>query len=182
MQPSPSPSPAAGRKVGSVVGLLWINGEEVCLGTPPGPRQAGVFLTPAGVRISGDAPREWLWSDLLDLRVSDAPVRSAVTRWATHALSVAAAAVDAWIPGGPAEMTVTLTTKDGESTETPVFSGAAVAHSQREVDLSLGLLARFVRGELSPGVLTRWWREVRPAEVLRAREREAALEGWLGIG
>lgn len=162
-----------------MVGLLWINGEEVYVGTPPTAEKAGVLLSPVGVRITGDAPQEWLWSAVLDLQVADAPVRSTVTRWATHALSLAAAALDAWVPSSPAEMTVMLTTKEGDRIETPVFSGAAIAYTQREVDLSLGLLARFVRGESSPAALTHWWHEVQPGEVLRSRDREATLEGWL---
>ncbi|WP_406507976.1 hypothetical protein [Streptomyces sp. NBC_00212] len=78
-------------------------------------------------------------------------------------------------------MTVTLITKEGDRSETRVLSGAAVAYSQREVDLSLGLLARFVRRESSPAALTHWWNEVSPGEILRSRTREATLEGWLGL-
>ncbi|OAR23288.1 hypothetical protein A8W25_27750 [Streptomyces sp. ERV7] len=162
-----------------MVGLFWISGDEVYLGTPPTPEGAGVLLSPAGVRITGDAPREWRWSDVMDLQVTDAPVRSALTRWAARALSVAAAALDAWVPDGPPEMTVVITTAEGDRVETPVFSGAATAYTEREVDISLGLLARFTRGESSPAVLTHWWNEVRPGEVLRSRDREAVLEGWL---
>ncbi|MET9366199.1 hypothetical protein ABZX93_35600 [Streptomyces sp. NPDC006632] len=128
-----------------------------------------------------DEPRrDWRWSELLEVRVTDAPVRSATVRWGVHALSVAAAVFDLWMPGEPASMTVALTTKEGDESTAGVLSGAAVAYSPREVDLSLGLLARFVRGESSPTVLTGWWNEVQPARVLRSREREAVLAGWLG--
>ncbi|MGW6606135.1 hypothetical protein ACWGCF_44980, partial [Streptomyces sp. NPDC055039] len=37
----------------------------------------------------------------------------------------------------------------------------------------------FVRGSASPSLLTQWWEENRPTEVLHSREREAVLEGWL---
>ncbi|GAA0595719.1 hypothetical protein [Streptomyces crystallinus] len=164
-----------------MVGLFWINGEEIYLGTPPAAEGSGVLLTPAGVRITGDASREWPWPAVLDLRVEDVPVRSAVVRWASRAASVAAAALDAWVPDGPPEMTVALTTAEGERTETPVYAAAATAYTQREVDLSLGLLARFTRGEASPATLTAWWNEVRPGEVLRSRDREAVLESWLTV-
>ncbi|WP_371648834.1 MULTISPECIES: hypothetical protein [unclassified Streptomyces] len=113
--------------------------------------------------------------------MTEAPVRSTLVRWAARGLSVAAAALDAWVPGSPAEMTVVITTTQGDRIESPVFSGAATAYTQREVDLSLGLLARFTRGESSPAALTNWWNDAQPGEVLRSREREAVLEGWLGM-
>ncbi|MFG2719810.1 hypothetical protein ACGFW5_16155 [Streptomyces sp. NPDC048416] len=182
MQPSASPSPAAGPTAGSMVGLFWVSGDEVHLGTPPSAGSTGVLLSSIGVRVTGDSPGEWRWPDVLDLRVTDAPVRSAAVRWGTRALSMAAAAFDLWVPGEPPSMTVTLITKEGDETTADVLSGAAVAYSQREVDLSLGLLARFVRGESSPTALMQWWDEVRPVRVLRSRDRETILEGWSQLG
>ncbi|MEU9100345.1 hypothetical protein [Streptomyces sp. NPDC048361] len=181
--PSPSsPSPASDHEPGSMVGLFWVTGDAVYLGTPPAAGGGGVQLTVEGVRLvraTEDAPhRDWRWSELLEVRVNDAPTRSAAVRWATHALSVGAAVFDLWVPGEPPSMTVTLTPKKGDDTTAEVLSGAAVAYSPREVDLSLGLLARFVRGESSPTVPIRWWNEVRPARVLRSRDREAVLEEW----
>ncbi|MCX5388209.1 hypothetical protein [Streptomyces sp. NBC_00083] len=178
MPASSSSSPAANPGDGCMVGLFWVTGGRVYVGTPPGDTAPGVLLSPVGVRVVGDEPRGWRWAELLDVQVDDVPVRSTSVRWATHALTVAAAAFDMWAPDGPGQMTVALTTKEGERATAPVLSGAAVAYSQREVDLSLGLLARFVRGELSPSVLSQWWDEIRPGQVLRSREREAVLEGW----
>ncbi|MFH8518387.1 hypothetical protein ACH4CE_25515 [Streptomyces gelaticus] len=63
--------------------------------------------------------------------------------------------------------------------ETVVFSAADIAYTQREVDLSLGLLSPFVPGSAAPSAPTQWWAENRPTEVLRSRCREAAPEGWL---
>lgn len=163
------------------MGLFWVSGERVYLGTPPATGEPGVLLSPVGVRITGPAPQAWRWSAVMDLQVTEAPVRSTLVRWAARGLSVAAAALDAWVPGSPAEMTVVITTTQGDRIESPVFSGAATAYTQREVDLSLGLLARFTRGESSPAALTNWWNDAQPGEVLRSREREAVLEGWLGM-
>ncbi|MEV6551891.1 hypothetical protein AB0M57_24740 [Streptomyces sp. NPDC051597] len=168
-------------RMGSTIGLFWVNGERVYVGTPPAAGGPGVLLSPVGVRITGPAPHAWRWSAVMDLQVLHVPVRSTLVRWAARGLSVAAAALDAWVPGSPAEMTVAVTTTEGESVESTVYSGAAIAYTQREVDLSLGLLARFTRGEASPVALTNWWNETQPVEVLRSREREAVLESWLGM-
>ncbi|MER0446771.1 hypothetical protein ABR738_19750 [Streptomyces sp. Edi4] len=164
-----------------MVGLFWITADEVYLGTPPGNGDTGVLLTPDGAHLTGPEPRDWPWPDLLDLRVEDVPVRSAPVRWTIHAVTVAAAVFDLWSPSDPALMSVALTTKGQDQATVGVYSGAAIAYSQRETDLSLGLLARFVRGESSPSVLTRWWNETPPDHLLRSREREAVLEGWLGL-
>ncbi|MEU0630727.1 hypothetical protein [Streptomyces sp. NPDC005989] len=127
----------------------------------------------------GPDPLQWSWSDVTDLRVTEAPVRSTAARWAARAASVAAAALNAWVPGSPAEMTVVIAAS-GNEFKTPVFSGASSAYTQREVDLSLGLLARFVRGASSPAVMADWYHGDRqPSVVLPSRHREALLESWL---
>jgi hypothetical protein len=71
----------------------------------------------------------------------------------------------------------------GNEYKTPVFSGASSAYTQREVDLSHGLLARFVRGTSSPAVMSDWWNGDRqPSAVLPSRHREALLGSWLRAG
>ncbi|MFJ8314268.1 hypothetical protein [Streptomyces sp. NPDC094147] len=162
-----------------MVGLFWIEAEEVFLGVPPVAPIPGVLLSPTGLQITGADPQSWPWSTVMDVEVTEVPVRSAVTRWATRAATVAAAVLDFWVPGSPPEMTVTVSTMQGEHHHTPVLSGAATAYTQREVDLSHALLAHFVRGSASPGALTAWWKETQPVEVLRSRQREAVLEHWL---
>ncbi|WP_257136474.1 hypothetical protein [Streptomyces sp. f150] len=115
----------------------------------------------------------------MDLQVLDVPVRSSAARWATRVTSVVAAALNAWGPGGPSMMTAVVCARDDHRVETPVFSGAATAYTQREVDLSLGLLSHFVRGSASPALLTQWWQDNQPSDVLHSHEREAVLEGWM---
>ncbi|MFF2522139.1 hypothetical protein [Streptomyces liangshanensis] len=166
------------RELGSMVGLFWINSEEAYLGMPPVKPMPRVVLSAAGLRVAGADLPPWQWSEITDLRVNDVPVRSAAARWVTRAASVAAAALDAWVPAGPDEMTVVVATADNR-TETRVFSGASVGYTQREVDLSHELLARFVRGATSPTVMSEWWERDRPSETLGSRSREALLESWL---
>ncbi|WP_328321149.1 hypothetical protein [Streptomyces sp. NBC_00388] len=137
-----------------------------------------MYLSPAGLSVTGPGQRVWAWEEITDIQVLDVPVRSAAVRWATRVTTVVAAALDAWVPGSPARMTVVVHTRD-ERVGTPVLSAAAVAYTQREVDLSLGLLAHFVRGSASPSTLTQWWTENRPDELLRSRHRERALESRL---
>ncbi|MEV6451606.1 hypothetical protein OHA57_01875 [Streptomyces anulatus] len=82
-------------------------------------------------------------------------------------------------PGGPSMMTAVVCARDDQRVETPVFSGAATAYTQREVDLSLGLLSHFVRGSATPALLTQWWQDNQPSDVLHSHEREAVLEDWM---
>ncbi|MFJ6699858.1 hypothetical protein ACIQM4_27860 [Streptomyces sp. NPDC091272] len=166
---------------GSMVGLFWIGAHGTYVGMPPVEPNPGVLLSPAGPQIVGPAPRQWSWPEVMDLRVTEAPVRSAATRWATRAATLAMAALDAWVPGSPTEMTVVLSSGSDEI-KTPVYSGASSAYTQREVDLSLGLLARMVRGEFSPSAMSDWWEKTQPDEVLRSRHRVSLLEEWLSAG
>ncbi|MCT9094095.1 hypothetical protein N4G70_35395 [Streptomyces sp. ASQP_92] len=129
------------------------------------------------LRITGPEERVWAWSELMDLRVEHVPVRSVLVRWATRGALFAAAALDAWLPGSPAEMTVVISTGN-DQIETGVLSAAATAYTQREVDLSHALLSHFVRGTASPTILTDWWNKTQPAQILRSRQREALLEDW----
>ncbi|MHC5906616.1 hypothetical protein ACVNF4_22340 [Streptomyces sp. S6] len=163
---------------GSMVGLFWVCENAVYVGTPAVAPAPQVVLTSAGPRFEGSEPQAWDWSEVLELRVPDPPVRSAAVRWASRVATFAAAAMDVWTPGDPPEMTVVLSMGDSEA-ETSVYSGASVAYTQREVDLSLGLLARMTRGEFSPAVMTGWWRADQPEKVLSSRERESVLEAWL---
>ncbi|GAA2948324.1 MULTISPECIES: hypothetical protein [Streptomyces] len=168
--------------LGTMVGLFWIESGKTYLGMPPVPPAPGVLLSPAGVQVVGPDAAQWPWSDVTDLRVTEAPVRSTAARWAARAASVAAAALDAWVPGSPTEMTAVIAI-GGNEHKTPVFSAASSAYTQREVDLSHGLLARFARGTSSPSVLSDWWNgDGQPSGVLPSRHREALLESWLRVG
>ncbi|MFE9722053.1 hypothetical protein ACFYQ5_00195 [Streptomyces sp. NPDC005794] len=160
-----------------MIGLFWIEQDTVCLGAPPADDAPGVFLSPSGLSMVGPTQLAWSWADVMDVQVLDVPVRSAAARWAARATTFAAAALNAWGPDSPSELTVVVHTP-GQRVETPA-SAAANAYTQREVDLSHGLLSHFVRGSASPTTLTRWWAENRPVEVLRSRQREDILEDWL---
>ncbi|GAA1182756.1 hypothetical protein GCM10009654_45070 [Streptomyces hebeiensis] len=151
----------------------------LCRRTARRPASDAWLKSHAGPQIVGPEPLQWRWSDVTDLRVADAPVRSTAARWAARAASVASAALNAWVPGSPAEMTVVIAA-GGNEVKTPVLSGASSAYTQREVDLSHALLARFVRGSSSPALMADWANgEEQPSVVLRSRQREALLESWL---
>src|SRR3954471_10148186 len=156
-----TPTAPGPEKQGCMVGLFWIDAEHVHLGTPSAMTAAGVLLTPDSLRVVGPEPREWPWSDVTAIEVADAPVRSTGVRWAGRAASVAAAALDVWVPGSPDEMTVKVSAA-GDRIETTVLSGAAPAYSRCEVALSLELLARFVDGTSSPALLSDWWSSAEP--------------------
>lgn len=172
-----TPRSAGPQRQGCMVGLFWIDGDTVHLGTPSATTASNVVLAPGSLQVIGPEPHEWPWSDVTALEVIGVPVRSAGVRWAGRAASVAAAALELWVPGSPAEMTVVVGVEGGRI-ETTVLSGAATAYSRREVDLSRALLARFVEGTSSPAVLTDWWSSAEPG-ALRSRGREVVLEGWL---
>uniref|UniRef100_A0AAU2VEL4 Uncharacterized protein n=1 Tax=Streptomyces sp. NBC_00003 TaxID=2903608 RepID=A0AAU2VEL4_9ACTN len=171
-----TPTSPGSQRQGCMVGLFWIDGDNVHLGTPSATTASNVVLAPDSLQVIGSLPREWPWSEVTALEVIGVPVRSAGVRWAGRAASVAAAALDLWVPGSPAEMTVVVGAEGG-GIETTVLSGAATAYTQREVDLSRALLGRFVEGTSSPAVLTDWWSSAEPG-VLRSRGREAVLEEW----
>jgi hypothetical protein len=174
MEATVPPQPADG----TTVGLFWVASDGVYVGAPATAPAPNVILTPSGPRVTGPHPCSWAWSDIADLEVTEVPVRSSARRWAAHAASFAAAALDAWVPSSPTEMTVSLTTPDG-TFQTPVYSSAAVAYSPREVALSRQLISHFTTGTATPAIMTEWWEQTRPAKVLRSREREALLELWL---
>ncbi|MET7377558.1 hypothetical protein ABZT08_01810 [Streptomyces sp. NPDC005526] len=174
MEAMPPRTPDAG----TTVGLFWVAAEGAYLGAPAAAPAADVVLRPSGPRVTGPHPRDWTWPEISGLEVTEVPVRSTLRRWATRAAGFAAAALDAWVPSGPTEMTVVLTTPHG-TLRTPVYAAAAVAYSPREVDLSRQLISRFTAGTATPALMTEWWEQSRPAEVLRSREREALLEHWL---
>ncbi|WP_411079913.1 hypothetical protein [Streptomyces sp. cmx-18-6] len=176
-----SPQVHPQQRAGAMVGLFWIGAEAVHLGMPPLAPAPGVIITPEGLRITGPAPLRWTWSDLSDVRVSEAPVRSTATRWASRAAAFAAAALNVWTPGSPTEMTVVVAAGSDEI-RTPVFSAASSAYTRREVDLSHALLTRFVQGSSSPAVLSDWLEEAQPTEVLGSRKREILLDAWLSAG
>ncbi|CAM5293783.1 hypothetical protein [Streptomyces xanthochromogenes] len=162
-----------------MVGLFWIDAENVHLGTPGATATAEVLLTPEVLRVTGPAAGQWPWGEVTALTVTGAPVRSAGVRWAGRAATVAAAALDLWMPGSPEMMTVAVGTRDGAHVEVLVPSGAATAYTRREVDLSHALVTRFVEGTSSPALPSRWWGTRDGTGQLRSREREAVLEEWL---
>jgi hypothetical protein len=163
---------------GATVGLFWVSADGVYVGAPATAPAPNMVLTTAGPRVTGPHPREWTWSDLVGLEITEVPTRSAPQRWATHAASFVAAALDAWVPSSPTEMTVSVIAPDG-TYRTPVYSSASVAYSPREVALSRRLLSDFTQGTATPAVMTEWWEQTRPTKILRSREREAVLELWL---
>jgi hypothetical protein len=163
---------------GATVGLFWVSADSVYVGAPATAPAPNMVLTTAGPRVTGPHPREWTWSDLAGLEITEVPTRSAPQRWATHAASFVAAALDAWVPSSPTEMTVSVIAPDG-TYRTPVYSSASVAYSPREVALSRRLLSDFTQGTATPAVMTEWWEQTRPTKILRSREREAVLELWL---
>jgi hypothetical protein len=175
MEANPPSQPADD---GTTVGLFWVAADGVYLGAPATAPASNVVLTASGIHVTGRQPRDWAWSDIAGLQVTEVPTRSTLQRWATNAASFVAAALDAWVPGSPTEMTVSITTSDGTH-RTPVYSSAAVAYSPREAALSHELIGRFTHGTATPVLLTEWWERTRPAGVLRSREREALLELWL---
>jgi len=163
---------------GATVGLFWVSSDGVYMGAPAPEPVPNMVLTPLGPRVTGPQPRNWAWSDLAGLEITEVPTRSAPQRWATHAASFVAAALDAWMPSSPAEMTVSVIAPDG-TYRTPVYSSAAVAYSPREVALSRRLISDFTQGTATPAVMTEWWEQTRPTKILRSREREAVLALWL---
>ncbi|MEU8589124.1 hypothetical protein AB0C59_19285 [Streptomyces sp. NPDC048664] len=172
-------TPPHERDDGITVGLFWVTADGVYVGAPTTAPAPEVVLETSGPRVKGPDPHAFAWSDVTELEVTEVPVRSTVQRWALHAATFAAAALDAWVPGSPTEMTVSITTPDGTVT-TPVHSSAAVAYSPREIALSRRLIGHFTQGTATPAVITEWWaNQTRPAGILRSREREAVLELWL---
>ncbi len=162
-----------------MVGLFYVDAENVHLGTPGATATSEVLLTPDALRVTGATSGEWPWSEVTALKVLGAPARSAGLRWAGRAVTVAAAALDLWVPGSPEAMTVQIGTRGGADVEALVQSGAASAYTRREVDLSHALLSRFVAGAASPAVLSRWWEARDTTGLPRSRERETVLEEWL---
>ncbi|WP_458244338.1 hypothetical protein [Streptomyces sp. MAI_2237] len=163
---------------GATVGLFWVSADGVYVGAPAAAPAPNVVLTAEGPQVTGPHQRQWAWADLVGLEITDVPVRSAPQQWATHAASFVAAALDAWVPSSPTEMTVSVVASDG-TYRTPVYSSAAVAYSPREAALSCRLISHFTRGTATPAVMAEWWERTRPAKILRSREREAVLELWL---
>lgn len=163
---------------GATVGLFWVSADGVSVGAPATAPAPNVVLTAEGPQVTGPHPRQWVWADLLGLEITEVPARSAPQRWATHAASFVAAALDAWVPSSPTEMTVSVVASDG-TYRTPAYSSAAVAYSPREVALSRRLISHFIQGTATPAVMTEWWVQTRPTKILRSREREAVLELWL---
>ncbi len=161
-----------------MVGLFWIDRDGCWLGAPPGKKGTGVRLTDEGLEAVGVSPADPLeWTRVERVVVPDAPVRSAFRRGLSTAVSVATAAAGFGGPDVPPQMTVEVTYAGGAG-EHAVSSAAWPAYTEREVALSHRLLERFVTGELSPSLLTDWWRSVGPDADPRPAEREAVLE-WL---
>ncbi|MFJ7332700.1 hypothetical protein ACIQUU_05505 [Streptomyces sp. NPDC101116] len=164
---------------GAMAGLFWIDRDGCWLGAPAGAEGTGVRLTPEGLTPVGlPAADAVSWTATEQVTVPDAPARSSFRRGLSLALDVAMNMAGFGGPDGGHGMTVCVTHTDGRS-EYPVLSAAAPAYTEREVELSEQLLARFVAGELSPSVLTEWWRSDGPRSTPKPQEREAVLERLL---
>ncbi|MEU8780162.1 hypothetical protein [Streptomyces sp. NPDC048637] len=119
------------------------------------------------------------WTQVERVAVPDAPARSAFRRGLSMVIDLATTMVGFGGPEGPPLMTVHVTHTDGES-EYIVPSAAGSAYTEREVELSHRLLARFVAGELNPSLLRDWWRSAGRSAGPKPAEREALLEQWCG--
>ncbi|MFE3881801.1 hypothetical protein ACFXPQ_02555 [Streptomyces lydicus] len=109
--------------------------------------------------------------------VPDAPARSAFRRGLSMAIDLATTMVGFGGPEGPPLMTVRVTHTDGAN-EHSIPSAAGPAYTEREVELSHRLLARFVAGELNPSLLRDWWRSAGSSASPKPTEREALLDQW----
>ncbi|MGK5695833.1 hypothetical protein ACSNOJ_23580 [Streptomyces sp. URMC 128] len=177
--PDGGPDESPGR--GAMIGLFWIDGDGCWLGAPAGAegtgtgvRLTGEGLTPVGTAAGGALS----WTDTEQVTVPDAPARSAFQRGLRTAIDVATSMAGFGGPDSGHGMTVCVT-HAGARSEYPVLSAAASAYTEREVELSHQLLARFVSGELRPSVLTEWWRSAGSRSGRKPHEREAVLERLL---
>ncbi len=162
-----------------MIGLFWIDGGGCWLGAPAGAEGTGVRLTDEGLTPVGTLEAATLgWAGTEEVTVPDAPARSAFRRGLRTAIDVATSMAGFGAPDPGHGMTVCVTHTGGR-TEYTVLSAAASAYTEREVELSHRLLARFVSGESRPSVLTRWWRAAGPRSGPKPHEREAVLEQLL---
>lgn len=178
---APSPQDGGPNLQGCMIGLFWIEQDKVCLGSPPVEEDPGVFLSTSRLSVGeGALQQTWPWTDVTDLQVLDVPVRSAAARWAARVTSVVAAALNAWGPGGPSMMTAVVCVEATTSVSRRRSSPARPprTHSGRSTS----------RSDFSPtsygaaprrALLTQWWQENQPSDVLHSQEREAVLEGWM---
>ncbi|MFJ4980476.1 hypothetical protein ACIP6X_35085 [Streptomyces coeruleorubidus] len=164
---------------GTMVGLFWIDRDGCWLGAPAGAEGTGVRLTDEGLTPVGiPAAGALSWTATERVTVPDAPARSGFQRGLRVAFDVATSMAGFGGPDSGHGMTVCVTHTDGQS-EYPVLSAAAPAYTEREVELSQQLLARFVAGGLRPSVLTEWWRSAGLRSTPKPQEREAVLERLL---
>ncbi|MFD8193179.1 hypothetical protein [Streptomyces wuyuanensis] len=171
----PEESPAEGR----MVGLFWMDRDGCWLGAPAGAEGTGVRLTDEGLTPVGAPAAGTLgWAGIERVSVPDAPARSGLRRGLRTAIDVATSMAGFGGPDSGHQMTVCVTHADGQS-EFAVLSAAAQAYTEREVELSHRVLARFAAGELRPSVLTDWWRSAGSRSGPGPQEREAVLERLL---
>ncbi|MFH9013825.1 hypothetical protein ACH4C6_20890 [Streptomyces sp. NPDC017943] len=164
-----------------MVGLFWFDRNGCWLGAPAGEEGTGVRLTDEGLTPVGTAAAGPLsWSVTERVTVPDAPARSGFQRRLRTAVDLATTMAGFGGPDTGHGMTVCVTHAGGES-EYAVHSAAAVAYTEREVELSHRLLARFVSGELRPNVLTERWRSAGARSGPKPQEREAFLERLLAL-
>ncbi|MDI9888674.1 hypothetical protein QMZ92_31035 [Streptomyces sp. HNM0645] len=162
-----------------MIGLFWIDRDGCWLGAPAGAEGTGVRLTDEGLTPVGTPAGDALsWTGMERMTVPDAPARSGFRRGLRTAIDVATSIAGFGGPDSGHRMTVSVTHTGGRS-EYAVLSAAAPAYTEREVELSQRLLARFVAGELRPSVLTDWWRSAGSRPAPKPPEREAVLERLL---
>ncbi len=162
-----------------MVGLFWIDRDGCWLGAPSGTDGTGVRLTDEGLTPVGTPAAGALsWTGIERVTVPDAPARSGLRRGLRTAIDVATSMAGFGGPDGGHGMTVCVTHTDGRS-EFAVLSAAAPAYTEREVELSHRLLARFVAGELRPSALTEWRRSAGSRSGPKPPQREAVLERLL---
>ncbi|MFJ3725469.1 hypothetical protein ACIPYQ_23250 [Streptomyces sp. NPDC090045] len=163
----------------AMVGLFWVTPDAVYVGSPPSAIGGCVRLTGDGLEaVDPDGSRTWRWAELRSAVVEDVPVEGPSGRAAKLLGSVVAAAFDAFLGGGPPEMTLRLETENGPE---EVTAYAAVAgYGAEEAALSQDLLARFVAGTADPRTLADWGREHAPEGTPKPPARESLLRTWAG--
>ncbi|MFG3303639.1 hypothetical protein [Streptomyces wuyuanensis] len=163
-----------------MAGLFWMDRDGCWLGAPAGSEGTGVRLTDEGLTpVGAPASGTLSWAGIESVSVPDAPARSGLRRGLRTAIDVATSMAGFGGPDSGHRMTVCVTHAGGQG-EFAVLSAAAPAYTEREVELSHRVLARFVAGELRPSVLTDWWRSAGSrSSGPKPQEREAVLERLL---
>ncbi|MEU2390301.1 hypothetical protein [Streptomyces sp. NPDC007369] len=163
----------------AMVGLFWITGDSVYVGSPPDAEERCLRVTSDGVQARGPAGvRSWPWTSLRSAVVEAAPVEGGARGGGRFLAAVLEAVLTLGSGYGgeePPQMYLVLETADG--TEEVQVSAAAESYTSREIALSQHLLARFLEGTADPRTLTAWGRD-HSGGTPRPPEREALLRKW----